>query len=147
MSLRLLSFLNEIERTLLAGANASNGNGSASEEGSWEISRMANYDSHLARMTLTPRPGDTSRQAGSIFLQAFELADGVACLKASLHWKNHDRLTLVTVHAKKAADWQQQAMAIARAWFSGPPPAIVERSMGAANAATASAPALIALAS
>lgn len=128
MSLRLLSFLNEIEQALLAGIPTQGGRG---EESAWEISRMANYDSHLARMTLTPRQGDATRPSGSIFLQAFELADGVACLKASLHWQNHDRLTLLTVHAKKAADWQQQATAIARTWFSGPPPALVERSVAA----------------
>ena len=140
MSLRLLSFLNDIEQALLAGAPSEGGNRS---EGGWEISRMANYGSHLARMTLTPREGDGTRQAGSIFLQAFELADGVACLKASLHWKNHDRLTMLTVHAKKAADWQQQAASIARTWFSGPPPAIVERSVASAPAMTP----LVALAS
>ena len=140
MSLRLLSFLNDIEQALLAGISAQSGGGN---DGTWEISRMANYDSHLARMTLTPRQGDATRQAGSIFLQAFELADGVACLKASLHWKNHDRLTMLTVHAKKAADWQQQAASIARTWFSGPPPAIVERSVASAPAMTP----LVALAS
>lgn len=127
MSLRLLSFLNEIEQALLASAPGQGG----SDQNAWEISRMANYESHLARMTLTPRSGDATRQAGSIFLQAFELADGVACLKASLHWKNHDRLTMLTIHARKAADWQQQAAAIARTWFSGPPPALVERSVSA----------------
>lgn len=125
MSLRLLSFLNDIEQALLADP-ASKG------DAPWEISRMVSYDNHLARMMMTPRRADVSlNPAGSIFLQAFELADGVACLKASLHWKDEDRFTMMTVHARRAADWQTQASHIAKAWFAGPPAASVERALSA----------------
>jgi hypothetical protein len=122
MSSRLLSFLSDIEQALLADPIAKG-------SGTWEISRMVNYDNHLARMTLAPRRAEASDgPAGSIFLQAYELANDTACLKASLHWNGQERYSMLTVHAKGASDWRVEATRIAKAWFAGPPAASVERS-------------------
>ena len=122
MSTRLLSFLNDVEQALIADPAAQGHN-------DWDIARMVNYDNHLARMTLTPKRGEASAgQAGSIFLQAYELANDTACLKASLHWNGQNQYTMLTVHAKVSSDWREEAGRIAKVWFAGPPGISVERS-------------------
>jgi hypothetical protein len=127
MPTRLLSFLSDIEEALLADPIAKG-------RGAWEISRMVNYDNHLARMTLTPRRAEASAgPTGSIFLQAYELTNDTACLKASLHWNGQERYSMLTVHAKGASDWREEATRIAKAWFAGPPAASVERSAAPAR--------------
>jgi hypothetical protein len=84
--MRLLSFLSDIERALVAESPA--GSGSA-----WEANRMVNFHYGLARLTLTARTGSEGHCAGgTIFLQAFTLADGSVCLRASLNWKGSEAL-------------------------------------------------------
>ncbi len=113
--MRLLSFLSEIEHALIAESPVIDG-------GAWESIRMINFHHGLARLTLRPRPGaEDLSPGGTIFLQAFVLADGSLCLKASLNWKGSDALPVLSVYSTPATNWKLEASRIASAWLSGPP--------------------------
>ena len=112
--MRLLSFLSEIERALARGTSAA---GAAP----WETSRMVNFHHGLARLTLkssakTDQPG----MEGTIFLQAFTLADGSMCIKASLGWNDSDEVPVIAVYSTPVLIWRQEAARIATAWLKGP---------------------------
>ncbi len=113
--MRLLSFLSDIERSLLAESPTASGH-------SWEVSRMVNFHHGLARLTLKPsagNPGDTP--SGTVFLQSFTLADGSLCLKASLNWKGSEALAVVAVYSTPTLNWKNEATRIATTWLQGPP--------------------------
>jgi hypothetical protein len=112
LAMRLLSFLTEIETALLAESPAI-------DSGAWETTRMVNFHHGLARVTLTPRPGNEF-PAGAIFLQAFTLADGSLCLKASLNWKGSDAFPVLAVYSTPKLNWKLEASRIASAWLEGP---------------------------
>lgn len=113
--MRLLSFLSDIERSLVAESPAVEG-------GAWETSRMVNFHHGLARLTLKARPGvELAAEGGAIFLQAFALADGSLCLKASLNWKGSDAFPVVAVYSRPNLNWQLEASRVASAWLEGPP--------------------------
>ena len=54
--MRLISFLTDVEKALLAESPAVDG-------GAWETTRMVNFHHGLARLSLTPRPAADSRFA------------------------------------------------------------------------------------
>lgn len=110
--MRLLSFLSEIEKALLAESPAIDG-------GAWESSRMVNFHHGLARLTLSPRPGNDFT-AGTIFLQAFLLADGSLCLKASLGWNGCNSTPVMAVYSTPQLNWKLEASRIASTWLEGP---------------------------
>jgi hypothetical protein len=113
--MRLLSFLSDIERALIAESPAAAGR-------SWEVSRMVNFHHGLARLTLKPRAGNQpDTRSGTVFLQSFALADGSLCLKASLNWKGSDALSVVAVYSTPTLNWKNEATRIATAWLQGPP--------------------------
>lgn len=113
--MRLLSFLSDIERALIAESPVVEG-------GAWESARMVNFAHGLARLSLTPRPAaDLPFPAGTIFLQAFTLADGSLCLKASLNWKGSDAFPVMAVYSTPTLNWKLEASRIASAWLEGPP--------------------------
>lgn len=113
--MRLLSFLSDIERALVAESPVVAG-------GAWETNRMVNFHHGLARLTLKPRSGAEDISAGgSIFLQAFVLADGSLCLKASLNWKGSDAFPVLAVYSTPGLNWKLEASRIASAWLEGPP--------------------------
>lgn len=113
--MRLLSFLSDIEKALLAESPAIDG-------GAWETNRMVNFHHGLARLTLAARPGNEHpTSAGTIFLQAFVLADGSLCLKASLNWKGSDAFPVIAVYSTPSLNWKLEASRIAMAWLEGPP--------------------------
>lgn len=113
--MRLLSFLSDIERAVIAESPAIDG-------GAWETSRMVNFHHGLGRLTLKARPGAESISAGgTIFLQAFELADGSLCLKASLNWKGSEAFPVHAVYSRPNMNWKLEASRIASAWLEGPP--------------------------
>ena len=115
--MRLLSFLSDIERAVIAESPAIDG-------GAWESSRMVNFHHGLARLTLKARPGaEMISTGGTIFLQAFELADGSLCLKASLNWKGSDAFPMMAVYSRPSLNWKLEASRIASAWLEGPPAA------------------------
>jgi hypothetical protein len=113
--MRLLSFLSDIERALVASSPLVEG-------GAWESQRMVSFHHGLARLTLTPSPGN-QLPGGSLFLQAFSLADGSLCLKASLNWKGSEALQVVPVYSTPTLSWSLEASRIAQAWLEGPPAA------------------------
>ena len=119
LTMRLLSFLSEIERALLAESPDVDG-------GAWQSNRMVNFHHGLARLTLTPNPTeDLPFPPGAIFLQAFSLADGSLCLKASLNWKGSEALPLLSVYSTPGTNWKLEASRIASTWLEGPPAALV----------------------
>jgi len=113
--MRLLSFLTDIERALQVESPAVDG-------GAWLTTRMVNFNHGLARLTLTPRPGvELPTMGGAIFLQAFVLADGSLCFKASLNWKGSEALPVIAVYTTPSLNWKLEASRIAGAWLEGPP--------------------------
>lgn len=110
--MRLISFLTEIEHKLLAESPVVEG-------GAWQATRMVNFHHGLARLNLTPRPGNDFRP-GSIFLQSFALADGSICLKASLQWEGADSSPVLAVYSTPKLNWKLEASRIASAWLEGP---------------------------
>jgi hypothetical protein len=83
---------------------------------------MVNFHHGLARLTLKARPGvELAATGGVIFVQAFALADGSLCLKASLNWKGSDALPIMPVYSTPSLNWKLEASRIASAWLEGPP--------------------------
>ena len=113
MPIRLLSFLNDIERALTRES------GPAGPK--WDVSRMVSYHQSLARMILQPAPDSAGGPAGSVFLQSFVLSDGTPCLKATLGWEGSESAPVIAVYAKPELDWKSEAGRIASAWMAGPP--------------------------
>jgi hypothetical protein len=133
MATRLLSFLNDVEQTLLKEAAANMGP-------TWVASRMVNYHHSVARMTLTPATTDDPAQLrGSVFLQGFELADGSLCVKASLNWQGSDTFPVIAVYSQPSVDWRAEASRIASLWLAGPPPAVVTTATGTLSPLVAAA--------
>jgi hypothetical protein len=114
--MRLLSFISDIERAITAESPVVDG-------GAWETTRMVNFHHGLARLSLKARPGvEMAATHGGIFVQAFVLADGSLCLKASLNWKGSEALPVISVYSTPATKWKLEASRIAMAWIEGPPP-------------------------
>lgn len=112
--MRLLSFLTAIERTLLSERSASDGS-------TWECSRMINFHRGLARLTLQRGPkAQLTSTAGTIFLQAFTLANGSSCLKATLAWNGSETLPVLAVFSTPKTGWKREASRIGAAWLNGP---------------------------
>ena len=125
--MRLLSFLSDIERALLAESPVVDG-------GAWETSRMVNFHHGLARLTLTPRAAaDLPFPPGAIFVQAFSLADGSQCLKASLNWNGSESFPVISVYSTPNTNWKLEASRIASLWLEGPAPAIVTNARHESN--------------
>lgn len=119
MSMRLLSFLQSIEKSLQA-------DDPEPQEGAWHNSRTINFQLGLARLALACRRGSEPAQGrGGILVQSFTLADGSLCLRATLSWVGHDGADEVvhSVYAEPKVDWEGAARRIAAAWLSGPPAA------------------------
>lgn len=113
--MRLLSFLSDIEKALIAESPMVDG-------GAWESTRMVNFYQGMARLSLTPRAAaDLPLPPGSIFLQSFVLADGSMCLKANLTWKGSDAFPIISVYSTPTLNWKLEASRIAAAWLEGPP--------------------------
>ena len=113
--MRLLSFLTEIEKALIAESPVVEG-------GAWQSTRMVNFRQGLARLTLSGRPGaELPSSGGTIFLQGFVLADGSQCLKASLNWRGSEAAPVIAVYSTPALNWKLEASRIASAWLEGPP--------------------------
>lgn len=113
--MRLLSFLSEIERSVIAESPVIEG-------GAWQVTRMVNFHNGLARLTLRPRPGaEEISPGGTIFLQGFELADGSVCLKAGLHWKGSEAAPVMAVYSTPGTNWKLEASRIASTWMAGAP--------------------------
>jgi hypothetical protein len=110
--MRLLSFITEIENAVIAESPDVDG-------GAWTSHRIVNFHQGLARLTLTPRPGNEF-PGGTIFIQAFVLADGSQSLKASLNWDNNPTFSVVAVYSTPRSNWKLEASRIASTWLEGP---------------------------
>jgi hypothetical protein len=124
--MRLLSFISDIEKALIAESPVVDG-------GAWESNRMVNFHHGLARLSLKARPGvELATTGGTIFVQAFVLADGSLCLKASLNWTGSGALPVISVYSTPATNWKLEASRIAMTWIEGPPAeaAIMSTDMG-----------------
>ena len=108
--MRLLSFVSEIERSLAASAPGS--------DGGWVTRRTLNFHLGLARLTIKPRA--ESGLGGTLFVQAFTLADGSLCLKASLGWEGSDEVPVMAVYSSPTLNGKREAARIAAAWIKGP---------------------------
>ena len=112
--MRLLSFLTEIERAIRLETNAD-------ETSIWETSRIVNFKTGLARLTLAVREADSGMPEGSVLVQHFGLANGSFCLKASLSWEGSAANTIISVYDTPLLSWKLEAVRIASAWLAGPP--------------------------
>jgi hypothetical protein len=117
MNSRLLSFLSDFERAIMA-------DDPSPEEGTWQTSRTVNYRNGLARLQLTVRlPDGSNKSRGSVLLQSYNLADGSACLKAHLNWAGSETATVHAIFTKPGNDWKSQARRLAAEWMAGVPAA------------------------
>lgn len=117
MKTRMLSFFADIENALMADDPA------PSDGGSWETSRIVNYQLGLARLTLAVRiPAGGLESRGSITLQSYALADGTSCLRAVASWTGSDNSRSFAIYSKPGSDWKREARKIGAEWMAGPPP-------------------------
>lgn len=115
--MRLLSFLTDIEKAIIAESPVVEG-------GAWESMRMVNFEQGLGRLSLSPRnPTELPLPGGTIFLQAFALADGSQCLKATLSWKDTQVTSTFAVYSTPTLNWKLEASRIASTFLEGPPAA------------------------
>ncbi len=111
--MRLLSFLTDIERAIRVEANA--------DEGAiWDSTRIVNFKTGLARLTLTSREPDSGFPAGGVLIQHFGLANGSFCVKASLNWQGCEGSSALSVYETPLLNWKLEASRIATAWLAGP---------------------------
>ena len=114
LEMRLLSFITEIERALIAESPAIEG-------GAWNSLRLVNFQQQLARVTLTANPSaELPITGGSVFVQCFTLADGSICLKASLNWNGSEASTTIAVYDTPGLNWKLEASRVASAFLEGP---------------------------
>ncbi len=115
MHSRLLSFLSDFERALMA-------DDPSPEDGSWRTQRAVNYRNGLARLHLEVELPDRTRKArGAVLLQSYHLADGSPCLKAQLSWAGSEALIVHSIFAKPGCDWKSEARRLAAKWMAGAP--------------------------
>lgn len=121
MHSRLLSFLSDFERAILA-------DDPSPDEGTWQSARTVNYLNGLARLQLSVlRPDKTLHPRGSVHLQSYCLADGSSCLKAQLAWSGTETTTFHSFFEKPGCNWKSEARRLAALWLAGPPaPAVPE---------------------
>ena len=116
MQFRLLTFLTDFEATLRADDPSPN-------NGTWQNSRTVNYRNGLARLQINVLNAEkVSKPRGGLLLQAYQLADGTPCLKASLIWADSEQTTGFAIFPKPGRDWKSEARRLAAEWMAGPPP-------------------------
>lgn len=121
--MRLLSFLTDIERAIRIEANA--------DEGAiWDTTRIVNFKTGLARLTLTCREADSGMPQGTVLIQHFDLANGSFSLKASLNWQSTEGGSVVSVYETPLLNWKLEASRIAGAWLAGPAGSAVSETAG-----------------
>lgn len=111
-TMRLLSFLSDIEKAVIAESPAVDG-------GAWTAARMVNFHHGLARLTLTPCAGN-DLCGGNISLQSYSLADGSVCLKAALNWDGSTASPTVSIFSTPKLNWKLEASRIGSLWLEGP---------------------------
>ena len=117
MNSRLLSFVSDFERALLADEPNP-------DEGAWKNERAVNYRNGLARVQLAVRLSD-GRMAprGAVLVQGFHLADGVGCIKVQMSWAGSETTGAHAIFAKPGCNWRSEARKLASRWLAGVPAA------------------------
>ncbi len=115
MHSRLLSFISDFERALLA-------DDPSPDEGSWKNERAVNYKTGLARVQLAVLlPDGQTKARGAVLVQGFRLADGVSCLKAQLSWAGSEATRTHSIFSKPGSNWKSEARRLAANWMAGVP--------------------------
>ena len=115
MHSRLLSFISDFERALLA-------DDPSPDEGSWKNERAVNYRTGLARVQLAVLlPDGQIKPRGTVLIQGFRLADGVSCLKAQLSWAGTEATRTHPIFSKPGSNWKSEARKLAANWMAGVP--------------------------
>lgn len=112
-TMRLLSFLTDIERAIRLETNAD-------DTSVWDSSRIVNFKTGLARLTLAVRDAKSEMPQGAILVQHFALANGSFCLKANLSWVGSESCPVMSVYDTPTLNWKLEAARIASAWLAGP---------------------------
>ncbi|MGA2691982.1 MAG: hypothetical protein ABSF76_06415 [Opitutaceae bacterium] len=116
MHTRLLAFLEETQRAIVAGRPR------PLPDADWHTSRSVNYRLGLARLALGARDKTGKvAQLGSVLVQAFKLADESLCLKANLAWQENDAEIAHPIFANPHLNWGHEAIQLANTWIAGPP--------------------------
>jgi hypothetical protein len=113
MQSRLLSLLAEIESAIRASQPGGDG-------ASLESSRMVNFHTGLARLTLRAHTATGPEPRGQLQMQHFNLADGRACVKIHLTWAGSDSHRTIEIYTLPGLDWRVQVNRVAEAWLDGP---------------------------
>jgi hypothetical protein len=133
MHSRLLSFISDFERALLA-------DDPSPDEGTWQNERAVNYRTGLARVNLGVRLPDGRRKArGIVLVQGFRLADGVGCIKAQLSWEGSATTASHAIFSKPGCNWKSEARKLAANWMAGVPAAPTETPAAIEDERTAAA--------
>jgi len=115
MHSRLLSFISDFERALLA-------DDPSPDEGTWKNERAVNYRTGLARVQLAVRlPDGQLKPRGTVLVQGFRLADGVGCIKAQLSWTGTEATATHSIFSKPGCNWKSEARKLAANWMAGVP--------------------------
>ena len=115
MHSRLLSFISDFERALLA-------DDPSPDEGTWQNERAVNYRAGLARVQLAVRlPDGQCKARGTVLIQGFRLADGVGCIKAQLSWTGTETTAAHAIFSKPGCNWKSEARKLAANWMAGVP--------------------------
>lgn len=137
---RLLSFLSDLERAIVADDPQPDG------DGTWSATRIVNYHLGLARLSLQVRPAAGAGQPrGVVTVQSYALADGTPCLKATLGWSGHKAVRTLPVFTKPGLDWTSEARKIASTWLAGPPESATIVEVGSTADSEAETPRLAAV--
>jgi len=115
MHSRLLSFISDFERALLA-------DDPSPDEGTWKNERAVNYRTGLARVQLNVlMPDGQLKPRGIVLVQGFRLAEGVGCLKAQLSWTGTETTANHSIFSKPGCNWKSEARKLAANWMAGVP--------------------------
>lgn len=115
--MRLLSFISEIEKVLVANSPTADGPG-------WATLRVVNFGCRLARLSLVARASGGIPAAGAaLVVQALQLADGTRCLKATIDWPEGARSRSFLLYGHPEIDWPGEAARLAAVMLDGPAPA------------------------
>jgi len=128
MEYRLLSMLAEIENTIRMSQPDEDGT-------TLESTRMVNFHTGVARLTIRARTPSGIQPRGQLQLQNFQLADGRMCLKVNLSWAGIEACRTVEIFTQGEMSWSREINRVAEAWLDGPPAGQVEADHGLLAAA------------
>jgi len=109
---RLLSFLTDIEKSIMADEPSPRG-------GSWVNTRSVSYHFGIARISLAcKRDGGSVAPLGEVLLQSFSLADGSICMKATLRHAGSAGPKTLSSFPSSVQSWTAEARKFAATWLA-----------------------------